>query len=63
VAFDFEAFARFMYKSLFRSRGTNYRLTPKRAGLLLVAFILYWLVELMTWLGLWLDEILFPAYR
>lgn len=52
-----------MVKSLFKSRGTNYRLTPKRAGVLSLAFILYWLLELMTWLGFLLDEICFPAYQ
>ncbi len=63
MAFNFKDFSRFMVKSLFKSRGTNYRLTPKRAGVLSLAFILYWLLELMTWLGFLLDEICFPAYQ
>ena len=63
VAFNFRSFGRFLYKSLFKSRGTNYRLTPKRAGLLVLAFVVYSLVELMTWAGFLADEILFRDYH
>jgi len=63
VTFDFRSFARLLYKSLFKSKGTNYRLTLKRAAVLLIAFILYSSVELVTWLGFLLDEIFFRAYR
>jgi hypothetical protein len=63
VAFDLGALARFTYKQLFKSRGTPYRLSPKRIGLLLLSYILYTLVELVNWLGLAMDAILFPAYR
>ncbi|MGD8997293.1 MAG: sulfotransferase [Anaerolineae bacterium] len=63
MAFDFKSLARFTYKQLFRSRGTPYRLSPKRIGLLLLSYILYTLIELFNWLGLALDAILFPAYR
>jgi len=63
VAFNLKAFIRFLYKSLFKSKGTNYRLTPKRAGLLALAFVIYSLVESMIWLGFLCDEILFPGYR
>jgi hypothetical protein len=63
VAFDFKALARFTYKQLFKSRGTPYRLSPKRIGLVLLSYPLYTLVEVVNWLGLALDAILFPAYR
>lgn len=63
MTFDFRSFARLLYKSLFKSKGTNYRLTLKRAAVLLIAFILYSSVELVTWLGFLLDEIFFRAYR
>ena len=63
MAFNLKAFIRFLYKSLFKSKGTNYRLTPKRAGLLALAFVIYSLVESMIWLGFLCDEILFPGYR
>jgi hypothetical protein len=54
---------RFTYKSLFQSRGTNYRLTAKRVGVLLISYTAYFLFELMAWAGLLMDEILFPDYR
>jgi hypothetical protein len=63
VAFNLRGLLRFTYKSLFRSKGTNYRLTTKRVGLLLIIYPAYFLVELVTWVGLVLDEILFPGYR
>lgn len=63
VSFDFRGVLRFTYKSLFKSRGTNYRLTGKRIILLLIAYPAYFLVELVTWLGLLLDEVFFRGYR
>jgi hypothetical protein len=63
LAFNFQGVLRFTYKSLFRSRGTNYRLTPKRLGVLLVAYTAYFSLELVTWVGLLMDEVLFPDYR
>ncbi len=63
MVFNFRGVARFTYKSLFKSTGTNYRLTPKRVGLLLIAYPMYFLLELTTWLGFLLDELLFPGYR
>lgn len=63
MAFNFKGFARFTYKSLFKSRGTHYRLTPRRIGALVLLYTLFPLVEIVTWLGLLLDELFFPAYR
>jgi len=63
VAFNLRGVLRFTYNSLFKSKGTNYRLTPKRIVLLLISYPAYFLVELVTWVGLVLDEVLFPGYR
>jgi len=63
MAFDLGRFVRFTYLALFRSRGTNYRLTPKRLGLLAAFYVCFPLLELMTWVGFLLDEILFREYR
>ncbi len=63
MAFNFKGLARFIYKQLFRSKSTPYRLTPKRIGLLLLVFPIYVTVELITWTGLMMDEILFRGYR
>lgn len=56
-------FLRFLYKNFLHNRGTNYRLTTKRLGVLLLALGLYLLAELLIWPGLLLDEVLFPAYK
>jgi len=63
VAFNFAGFARFLYKQLFQSKGTAYRLTLRRLGLVALAGSLYGLVQIMTWTGFLLDEILYPGYR
>lgn len=63
VAYNFAGFARFFYKQLFQSKGTAYRLTLKRIGLVALAGSLYGLVQIMTWSGFLLDEILYPGYR
>jgi hypothetical protein len=56
-------FLRFLSNSFFHNRGTNYRLTPKRLGVLLLALVIYLPAELLIWSNLLLDEIFFPAYR
>jgi len=63
VPFNLRGVARFTYKSLFKSKGTNYRLTPKRVLLLLIAYPAYAMLELGTWFGFLLDEVFFPGYR
>ena len=63
MAFNFKGLARFIYKQFFKSKGTPYRLTVKRIGLLLLVFPIYVTVELITWAGLMMDEILFPGYH
>lgn len=56
-------FLRFLYNNFFHNRGTNYRLTAKRLGILILAFGIYLPIELLIWSGLLLDELFFPAYR
>ena len=63
MAYNFAGFARFLYKQLFQSKGTAYHLTLKRIGLVALAGSLYGLVQIMTWAGFLLDEILYPGYR
>ncbi len=63
MAFNLKNFARFTYKSLFKSRNTNYRLTPKRVGVLMLAYTGYISVELGVWLGFLLDEVFFRDYQ
>ena len=63
LAFDFTGFARFNHRQLFRSRGTPYRLTPRRIGSLLLSYSIYTLVELVTWAGFLADDIFFRGYR
>lgn len=61
--FDFRGFFRFIYKSLFKSEGTNYQLTARRLGWLSIFLIVYPLLELVIWFGFLWDEISFRGYR
>ncbi|MGD2176569.1 MAG: sulfotransferase, partial [Anaerolineae bacterium] len=63
MAFNFKGLARFTCRQLFRSRGTPYRLSPKRIVLLLLFYTAFTLLELMTWLGFLLDDVFFREYR
>ncbi|MFH1531840.1 MAG: sulfotransferase [Pseudomonadota bacterium] len=62
-AFQLKLFLVLAFKTLFRTRGTDGRLTPKRLFVLLVMFPAWLLTLLTNWIGLWLDEILFRGYR
>jgi hypothetical protein len=58
LAFDLKHLARFAGRSLARPR-----LTARHGALLLAFAALYPPFALLNWLGLWLDELLFPGYR
>ena len=58
-----KAFLRFVYKNFFDNRGTNYRLTAKRLGVLLLALVIYTPIEIFVWTGIFLDEMFFPKFH
>ena len=58
-----KAFRRFLYKSFLKNKGTHYRLTLKRLGILLLSLAIYLPVEFFVWSGLTLDEKFFPTYH
>ncbi len=58
-----KAFLRFVYKNIINNRGTNYRLTAKRLGVLLLAMFIYLPIEMIVWSGFILDEIFFPKFH
>jgi hypothetical protein len=61
--FNIKGFLCFTYTALFKAKGTHYRLTPKRTLWVIVFCLVYPLLELLTWAGLLLDEVLFGRYR
>lgn len=61
--FDFAAYVRQNWRAVFRSRGTPYRLTPKRAAFLFLFNLFYIILEIINHFFFLLDEIFFPAYR
>jgi len=63
VVFNFKAFFRIIFRSFFKYRGTDHRLTAKRLGILILALVIYVPVEIMIWMGLYLDELFYPKYR
>ncbi len=58
-----KAFRRFLYKSFIKNKGTHYRLTSKRLGILLLSLVIYLPAELLIWSSLLLDEVFYPAYH
>jgi hypothetical protein len=63
MSFNVRNLFRFAGRSLFTSKGTAYRLSPKRIGWLLLFGLVYPTLEVITWSGLGLDEIFFRRYR
>jgi hypothetical protein len=63
VAFNFRAFVRFIGRLLSRLRDPSYPWTPRRAGIFLALYLVYPLLEAGIWLGLFLDNLFFRAYR
>ncbi|MBI9046617.1 MAG: sulfotransferase [Anaerolineaceae bacterium] len=63
MQYNLKLLIRFVYYSFFKSRGTNYRVTWKRAYKGFIFFVIYGTTELFTWIGYLADEIFFPAYR
>lgn len=59
----FRRYGRLVRRSLFGTRGTQARLTPYRALMLILFLPAFLAVQLMHWLGFLLDEVLFPGYR
>jgi hypothetical protein len=58
-----KAFRRYMHKSFFNNKGTNYRLTTKRLGAIVTSLGIYLPAEVLIWLGLLLDEIFFRDFH
>jgi hypothetical protein len=63
VAFNLRQFARFTWIMLFRTRGTNLRLTPKRIDAIIGFYTLFPLLETANGLGLLLDDVFYARYK
>ncbi len=61
--FDLPAFLRMNFKSFFRTRGQQYRLTPKRFLVLLIWLVLFIPAQLINRVCFLFDEVLFPRYH
>ena len=63
MLFNTRLFRDQLWAALFRSRGTDARLTGQRIKTLIGMLVLLPLIRLVTFLSMALDEVLFPAYR
>jgi hypothetical protein len=63
MVYNFSLFCRMIYRSLFASKNTPARLTPKRLRFLLLFFLIWPIGTLIIWLCFFLDDILFPGYK
>lgn len=63
MVFNFSLLFRVAYKSIFKTRGTHARLTPKRLFSLISIALFYCFAEITGWIGFFLDNIFFSGYR
>ncbi len=63
MTYDFNLFWRMAYRSFFRWKHTPGRLTKKRLTFILLFYLVWPIGSLCIWLGLMLDDILFPGYK
>lgn len=63
MKFNWRGFARFSRNGLFKARDTHYRLTMHRIGWAIAFYTFFPLLELATWGGFLLDDLLFRGYR
>lgn len=57
--FNIKLLCTVLYRSFWKTRGTDAQLTPKRIAVILILFPLYVVLELANWIGLCLDKLLF----
>ncbi len=63
MSYNFRLYFKLLYWSLFKTKGTHARLTPKRIKSLFFWFFIIPIHNLLTWIGFGLDEIFFRGYR
>jgi hypothetical protein len=60
--FNFKLMWRLMIRSIWGTKGTEARLTPRRVAVLLFVALIYVINEFFVWTGLLLDEVFFKDY-
>jgi hypothetical protein len=63
MTYDFNLFWRMACRSFFRWKNTPGRLTRKRLTFILLFYLVWPIGSLFIWLGLMIDDILFPGYK
>lgn len=59
----FHIFFRLLRLTLFHSKGTQARFTLKRFAMMSLFLSIFFLIQLMHWIGFFLDDIFFSGYR
>ncbi len=63
VFFSFRNFFKFFYRTLFRKRKDPREPGTRRFGRFVLFYFLFFVLELVTWIGFLLDEIFFRGYK
>jgi omega-hydroxy-beta-dihydromenaquinone-9 sulfotransferase len=63
MAYNFRLFWRMAIRSFFQSKNTYGKLTGKRIKFLIIFYTVWPLVSIITWLCLFLDDLIFPDYK
>jgi hypothetical protein len=61
--FNLKGFLRFTGRWAFQFLQTGFKWAGRRVAVFVAFLLLYPLLEIVVWLGLWLDELLFRSYR
>ncbi|MGM0401163.1 MAG: hypothetical protein ACQEQT_07685, partial [Chloroflexota bacterium] len=61
--FSFRNFFKFAYLTLFRKRKDPREPIPRRIGGFVLFYLLFFLLEIVTWFGFLMDEIFFRGYK
>jgi hypothetical protein len=63
MTFNFSHYLRFAYLALVKGKGDRRYLTLRRVAWLIFFYVLFPLLEIVTWFCFLMDDVLFPGYR
>ncbi len=63
MTFNFELGFKQAYRAIFKSTDTHYALRPRRIIVLTLFYLLFPIVEIITWFAFLLDRILYPKFE
>ncbi|MAT44489.1 MAG: hypothetical protein CL609_19315 [Anaerolineaceae bacterium] len=63
MTFNFQLGFKQAYRAIFKSTNTHYALRPRRIVVLLLFYLFFPIIEIITWIAFLLDRILYPQFE